>query len=306
MTDAARFATRVESTAANRPVTTPAPANSAKETTGNGVGAPRVTAGRARRIAHDLTAIDRAVIESLSIIHLATGQQLRRLHWPDTPTGQRSARHHLAKLTSLRVLARLERRIGGVRAGSDGYVYALDVVGQRIAETEGPRRYRRPWTPGLPYLAHALAVSECYVRLKTAEAAGHLDVLFFESEPACWRRYPGPHGRSLTLKPDAFVITTTHGSELRHFLEVDRGTEHAPVITRKGQAYIDYWCSGQEQQASGVFPSVLFVVPDSARLAAVSEALGRLDADAWRLFQVCTAAELLDAFTTAAEAGEGA
>lgn len=139
-----------------------------------------------------------------------------------------------------------------------------------------------------------MAVSACYVVLKEAEANGHLEVVGFDAEPQCWRSYPGP-GRHLILKPDAFVVTAAGGWELRHFIEVDNATEHAARITAKAQVYVDYWRSGQEQQASGVFPKVLWVATDERRAAVLAEAIARLDAEHWALFQVTDASRFVPA-----------
>ncbi|MDQ1438341.1 MAG: hypothetical protein QOK43_1970 [Acidimicrobiaceae bacterium] len=283
----ARFSDHVESAAAQRLLSLGNGGDNANDClTRSVVATARVTAAGARRIAQDLGPLDLAVLESLSIIQIATGHQLRRLHWPDTDTGKRLARHHLAKLTKLRILARLERRVGGVRAGSEGYVYALDVVGQRVVAIQQQRRVRRPWTPGASHLAHALAVTDCYVTLKEAEAKQQLELVTFDGEPQCWRRYPGPGGRPADLKPDAFVITTAHGWELRHFIEVDRATEHPARITAKAQRYINYFRSGYEQHTSEVFPKVLWVAPDERRTTGLVDALARIDAESWALFQV--------------------
>lgn len=246
----------------------------------------RVTAASARRTARSLDDTDRRVVDTLATVTVATGGQLRRLHWPDTDTGRRLARRHLQALCTQRVIARLDRRIGGRRSGSDSYTYRLDVVGQRLA-TDDMRRFRRPWTPGHAYLAHAVAVTECFVVLSELQRCGDFDLLGFEAEPTCWRPCPGSDGRLQLLKPDAFAVTAHGEWELRHFIEVDRATEHPARITRKAREYADYWQSGTEQRQHGVFPKVLWIAPDRQRAAVIVDALARLDPDTWRLFEVC-------------------
>jgi hypothetical protein len=247
-----------------------------------------VTAAKARRVADQLGDTERRVVETLATVPIATGQQLRRLHWPDTDTGRRLARHHLARLTKLRVIARLNRRIGGQRSGSEGYTYRLDLVGQRLSHSGMARRFRRPWTPGHPFLAHALAVTECLVVLRELERTGRLELIAFDTEPACWRAHRGPVGARQYLKPDAFVIAAVDDWELRYFVEVDQSTEHPARITKKAQVYVDYWHSGTEQREHGVFPKVLWVAPDEPRAGVLVDALSQLDPEAWPLFQVCT------------------
>lgn len=262
----------------------------------------RVSAAKARRIARSLSDTDCRVIDTLATVTVATGGQLRRLHWPDSDSGRRLARRHLAALSRQRVIARLDRRVGGSRPGSDSYTYRLDVVGQRLVDEGAIRRFRRPWTPGHAYLAHAVAVTECFVVLSELERDGRLELLAFEAEPACWRSYATVDGRPQLLKPDAFAVTAHGEWELRHFIEVDRATEHPARITAKAQAYVDYWQSGSEQRRHGVFPKVLWVAPDGQRAAVIAGALARLDPDTWRLFQVCDVAHFVQAVTAQAEA----
>jgi len=59
-------------------------------------------------------------------------RQLRQLHYDESEAGKRLARMDLARLVEWRVMARLDRSIGGVRAGSEGFVFRLDAAGQRL------------------------------------------------------------------------------------------------------------------------------------------------------------------------------
>jgi hypothetical protein len=58
------------------------------------------------------------------------------------------------------LISRLDRVVGGRRSGSAGFVYALDVAGQRTLERVTASPVRRPTTPGAPFVRHVLAVSE--------------------------------------------------------------------------------------------------------------------------------------------------
>lgn len=127
-----------------------------------------VTAARLAELERSLSARDRAVIATLARIRVATTTHLERLHFSGVT--RRQARGVLASLTDRRLLARLPRRIGGVRAGSAGFVYGLGVAGQRLCVPRD-RRPQRPWNVGLPFLRHALCVTELYVRSSPA----HLD-----------------------------------------------------------------------------------------------------------------------------------
>lgn len=252
-------------------------------------GGRRISSRRLAEVAAALTPTDRAVLDSLRRVRLATGEQLTRLHFADRSSAARQARRRLARLVERRLVARLDRRIGGVRAGSSGFVYALDVAGQRLLDAETPPRWpRRPWTPGLPFLAHSLAVTDLYVGLVDAERSGLVDVLDFTTEPACWRSFTDPLGGAAVVKPDAFVCLGVGEFEDRWFIEVDRATEAPSTLARKADVYTAYWQSGGEQASHGVFPRVLWVVPDEARKTVVVDVLARQPAEAWALFQVVT------------------
>jgi hypothetical protein len=130
-----------------------------------------------------------------------------------------------------------------------------------------------------------------YVELVEAVRRGAVELVRFEAEPDCWRRYIGPHGGRAVLKPDAFIITAQGEWEDRWFVEVDCGTESPAVIMRKARAYLAYYRTGREQDRTGVFPLVLFVVPGDQRQATLTATLGKLPEDDRRLFRVVLAAD---------------
>jgi hypothetical protein len=277
--------------------------SSAKESLGRRKAAPaRVTDASVRRLSARLTDLDRSVLESLSHVRIATGRQLRQLHWADTDTGRRMARHHLAKLTDLGLLLRLDRRIGGVRAGSDGFTYALDVAGLKLVDDgHTTNRTRRPTTPGDRFLTHALAITDCYVDLHRLSQTTELDLLGFQSEPTAWRTYTGPAGQPLTIKPDAFALLADTFWEHRWFLEIDCDTEHRPTILKKSREYATYWQSGAEQRVHDLFPKVLWITPTERRSEQLRSWLTELHPDAWHLFLVCTRESFSETILTAAD-----
>ena len=248
---------------------------------------PHITARRVALIASRLSPKDHQLLDAVSRLNVASHAQLRRLFYDDSESARRQARSDLARLTKLRIIGRLERRVGGVRAGSEGYVYALDIVGQRLTRP-GRRRYRPPWTPRPEQVAHALAVSELYVALKASERPT-ATLASFQAEPASWRSYAGPGGGRARIKPDAYAVVDIGDYECRYFIEVDRSTESTSRLTEKARAYVRYWQSGREQSESGMFPLVVWVVPDARRHQQMTEALAALPAEHWHLFAVCTA-----------------
>ena len=261
-----------------------------------------VTSARVRATAETLTDHDRQVLGLLSTVMLASGRQIREVVWGEGSSAARSARRQLAGLVSKRVVARQCIRIGGVRSGSEGYAYSLDVTGQYL--TENVNRRRRPRQIGALTIRHALAVTDCYLEVCRLESQGAVELVGFSSEPECWRSFNGPGGARLTLKPDAYLVTGS-GEFLDHwFIEVDRATESIGRIATKAEGYVRYERSGREQEREGVFPRVLWVVPDDERKDEITSVLSRLPATAWQIFQVSTCAGF--AATIAAGAGEGA
>ncbi len=251
----------------------------------------RVSAGQLHDLAGRLSDPDKAALELVGGLRLCSGEQLTRaLWWEGTTkaTRERRARRALLRLTAWRVLERLPRRVGGVRAGSRGFLYGVGPAGARLLARDD-RRPRRLVTPGDRFVEHTLAVAELVVELMEAERAGRLELVDRpETEPTCWRRFPGPLGGRLTLKPDLFTRLAVGALEDRWFVEIDRATESPATITRKARVYLAHYRSGAEQTAHGVYPRVLWSVPDARRAAVVTEAL---PAGAARLFVVCTHAE---------------
>ena len=82
----------------------------------------------------DMSGRDLAIIGQVADLRLMTGRQIEAVHFPagehETATAAaRAARRCLERLARHRILVRLDRRIGGVRAGSRSFVYALGPVG---------------------------------------------------------------------------------------------------------------------------------------------------------------------------------
>jgi hypothetical protein len=229
---------------------------------------------------------DRLILSAVQDLRLLTARQIERAIFVDGShlTRARRCRAALQRLTESGCLIRLDRRIGGVRAGSAGYVYALTPFGQRVLNP-GAGRLRRVREPGAGFVDHVLAISELWVQLLEAERDGRLKLVEFQPEPRCWRTYSGISGVRW-VKPDAGVVTATDEWELHFWVEVDLATESQSVIRSKAATYAGYWQTGKEQTARGVFPRVLFLVSDDRRKEQVVETLSRLPAEQWQLFQV--------------------
>jgi hypothetical protein len=210
---------------------------------------------------------DQQILEHVGALRLLGARQVQALLFPDDShaserTAARCCRRALERLTRERLLVRLERRVGGVRAGSASYIYALGPLGKRVLELNGPRL--RLSEPSARFVDHTLAVADFFVRLAQHGRAGGYELLHWESEPGCWREVTTLGGR-VVLRPDLFVVIALGEYELRWFIEVDRASEHLPAIRRKCRLYQTYYKSGQEQRRHGVFPRVLWVAPDGRR-----------------------------------------
>jgi hypothetical protein len=262
----------------------------------------QTNAAKLAQIERRLSSYDRLVIATLDRVRVATTEQLHRLLALTEPITLRRTQAKLAKLRSLRVVVRLERNVGGVRGGSTGHVNALDTLGQRLASGCGPaggRRLRRPWTPGLPFIVHQLAVTELYVRLREAEG-DELSVLDFDAEPLCWRTFTGVGGARAVLKPDAFLRLGLGEYQDAYFIEVDQATQSLPAITRKLVVYRRFYATGREQERYGAFPQVLFLAPSEDRCAALADLIARQPDEIQRFAAVALSADVPGLFTEGA------
>jgi hypothetical protein len=224
----------------------------------------RLTAGTVEHILDSLSDRDRAIVEDVARNRVLTAAQLTHLHFLDLSPSSRDRirRRVLARLVTLDVLATLERRIGGVRAGSAGLVFALGVAGQRLLPFLGlaptgdrAARARQPWTPGDRFLKHSLDVSTLYVDLREQERVGRLTLVRWAVEAAA--AYPNGFGG--VLKPDASTLLQAGQTEDSWAIELDRATESEPTLRRKLLTYVDFTNAGQ-LGPDGVVPRVLVAV----------------------------------------------
>lgn len=250
----------------------------------------RATPRRVAELSERLSERDRMLVATLGRLRLACARQLERLHFTESTSlsNARNARRVLSQLTQLDVVARLDRRVGGVRAGSAGYVYALGAAGQHLLGAGGPAggQIRRPWTPGSAFIRHRLAITELYVGLVEAERRGALEVVSFQAEPQAWRSYSGPGGGQLLLKPDAYAVVAAGDYEHVWFIEVDLATESPAALRRKCHTFCRYRASGREQATGGLFPLVVFLVPTAARADVVRRVIAGLPVSERGVFRV--------------------
>ena len=210
---------------------------------------------------------DREILEYVGLLRLLHARQIQTLLFPDErhaspATAARCCCRVLERLTRDQLLVRLERRVGGVRAGSASFIYTLGSVGQRAVDLGGPRR--RLAEPSMRFVDHTLAIADFFVQLIIHARSGSCELLEWQSEPRSWRDVTTLGGR-IVLRPDFYVVLEIGDYELRWFIEIDRGSEHLPAITRKCRLYHSYYKGGQEQRLHRVSPRVLWVTPDERR-----------------------------------------
>lgn len=265
-------------------------------------------------LAAQLSDRDWSILRSTAEHRYLTVPQIQALHFGDLPpaSGLRTTQRVLARLRRHRILASLTQRIGGIKAGSNGLVHYVDVVGDRLLRREvgrGPRR--RFEQPTQRFLDHQLGIGDAHVALVEANRHGRLELVKCEIEPAAWRDYVGIGGTRLTLKPDLYAETASPpGSEYvdAAFIEVDKGTESIPTLLKKCREYEAYRRQGVEQdQSDGAFPFVIWSMSADTeakaerRRTALREAIDRdrtLPAD---LFRVIAPEQLVHVMQKGAE-----
>lgn len=216
---------------------------------------------------------DHTILADLERTRVLTGAQLQRLRFADIadPSRARDRRRVLTRLADHGFVSTLDRRIGGVRAGSAGHIYRLTSTARRLLDMQRKQPTRRTRTPGAPFLNHALAVSDIYVTLIENSRINDFCVSTFDTEPACWH----PTGNGAYLKPDAYLVLATSTYKDCWWLEIDRATESKPRIKRKIQNYIDHLTTGGTGP-DGSPPRILFSVPDHRRAQAISKVITAL------------------------------
>jgi hypothetical protein len=207
-----------------------------------------------------------------------TGTQLDQLlAEPDTTTATtaRQRRRIMTRLIDLGIITTLSRRIGGVRAGSAGHIYTLTPTGHRITATltgqPHPPHVKKPATPSMLFLAHALVISDIYVRLIQTSREHPVTLSCFMTEPHCWQ--PTEDGNF--LKPDAYCVLATSTHRDCWWLEIDQATEPLTRIRAKCRTYLDYLTHsglGPDQ----VPPRVLYTTPNTPRCEAINNVTTQL------------------------------
>jgi Replication-relaxation len=244
---------------------------------------------------------DLAVLDLLAHHRFLTTRQIQAFCFHShttTTSGGRICRRVLLRLERHGLVERPIRRVGGLQAGSASSVWMLSSMGQRLRSLrDGTGAVGRMREPGERFVRHYLAIADTHLALIQAQRAKQLELLTVQIEPACWRPYTGLGGSAELLKPDLYAVTASGEFEDHWFIEVDRATESLPTLIRQCRQYEAYRRAGAEQTERGIFPLVLWVVPDEPRAAKLRLALASTrDIDS-QLFRITTPDQVIAAIT---------
>ncbi|WP_369044670.1 replication-relaxation family protein [Sinomonas sp. P10A9] len=227
----------------------------------------RISASRLRDIAAQLSSRDLAVLGSVEHYRFLTAAHLQAFHFTDHHTVEsaaRTCRRVLSRLRGLRILGVLARRIGGIRSGSEGMVYYIDAVGDRILRQQRPgRTRRRPEEPSARFVDHTLAIADLAVDFLHEAHRRRAEVVRLAPEHEARRRYTDLLGAPQTLKPDLYVELAEHPGDPdvdAFFVEVDLGHESLPTLLGKCDAYEAYRATGAEHRTYGTFPRIVWAM----------------------------------------------
>jgi len=234
------------------------------------------TKQRLEELKQCLSERDIHILTSLLCCRYLTTLQIARLYCGESVnrrSAARTAERSLARLREYNLIRALTRRIGGVRAGSGSFVWTLTSGGFRLLQTNNdghqPRKQYREPSP--QFLVHTLVISEAYLQLTEICTRHGMVLTAVQFEPDCWRWHANRGGKQFVLKPDLYAVTRGGGYEDCWFIEIDCDTETIARIIEKCQRYIQYLCSGMEQKETGVFPYVVWIVPDEKRKDSVTK-----------------------------------
>lgn len=262
----------------------------------------RVSRNRLGSLIEQMVERDHQIVRNIAEHRFVTSIQLQHLIFTDhdsEASAARSTRRVLSRLERWSLIRQLERRVGGVQAGSTPRVWQLAPAGARLVAHDGTTY--RVSEPSLRFLRHCLAIADVHVLLKQHQAMEAIEGVSVEIEPQSWRRYTGLGGEPRWLQPDLAATVLTAEYEDRWFIEVDLGTESLPTLLRKCGHYEAYRASGQEQSEHGSFPLVLWLFTDQRRadkLRAAVERTPRLTPELYRFATPGSIADVLSGGTS--------
>jgi DNA-binding Lrp family transcriptional regulator len=223
-------------------------------------GGTRPTRARFLAASAPLSDLDRRILDLLSFLRVLTQTQLASLLSPEIPP--RTLRYRTARLAKLGLIGRTRPYR---EQGSAPHHLWPTRKGEAIAEGGPPPRGGERREPNPLFLAHAAAISELYVALKTGLPEG-LKLTGFEREAEAREAFRGYDGKEHAVAPDACIqITDADGRVLLALVELDLGTMSARQLKAKAEGYGEYLVREGWRQRNSYCPPLLFITTSEKR-----------------------------------------
>jgi DNA-binding Lrp family transcriptional regulator len=223
-------------------------------------GDTRPTRARSLAASAPLSDLDRRILDLLSFLRVLTQTQLASLLSPEIPP--RTLRYRTARLAKLGLIGRT--RPYRERGSAPHHLWPTR-KGEAIAEGGPPPHGGERREPNPLFLAHAAAISELYVALKTGLPEG-LKLTGFEREAEAREAFRGYDGKEHAVAPDACVqIEKADGRVLVALVELDLGTMSARQLKAKAEGYGEYVERDGWRQRNPYCPPLLFLTTSEKR-----------------------------------------
>lgn len=221
-----------------------------------------MTAATRRRAPVDpsrLTTLDREILDEICWLRVVRQDQLGRLH-PEVP--ERTLRYRTRRLAQLRLLGRT--RPYRERGSAPHHFWPTRHADALMRGEPLPRGGERR-APNPLFLAHAAAITELYVTLRTAPPSGFtLKELLREGEAR--EPFTDAVGQERAIAPDAtFVLADSDGVELCAFVELDRGSMSSGRLRTKARGYAEFYGANGWRERFSYCPPLLFLTTTAAR-----------------------------------------
>jgi hypothetical protein len=234
-------------------------------------GATHPTRARSHAASAPLSELDRRILDLLSFLRVLTQTQLARLMSPETPP--RTIRYRTARLAKLGLVGRT--RPYRERGSAPHHLWPTR-KGEAIAEGGPPPRGGERREPNPLFLAHAAAISELYVALKT-ELPDGLRLAGFEREADARETFRGYDGKDHAVAPDAFIqIAEPDERILFGLVELDLGTMSARQLKAKAEGYGEYVKLEGWRERNPYCPPLLFITTSEKRARSFLATCGRV------------------------------
>jgi hypothetical protein len=179
---------------------------------------------------------------------------------PEIPP--RTLRYRTARLARLGLLGRT--RPYRERGSAPHHLWPTR-KGEAIAEGDPPPRGGERREPNPLFLAHAAAISELYVELRTALPDG-MNLAGFEREAEAREAFRGYDGKEHAVAPDAAIqLADSDGRVLLALVELDLGTMSSRQLKAKAEGYGEYVQLDGWRERRDYCPPLLFVTTSEKR-----------------------------------------